>query len=262
MRQRPVDEYPDVVLARVGEQLGLDIPSEQVVRRLHRLHRARPRELGHLSRVEVRDADVADLAFVHELLKRRGGLGKGHLRVGPVHLVDVDVVDFERAQAVLDSAAKPGGTGIADETLVGHPQAALGRDHDLLAPVVEVVAQRPAEESLRGAEAVTLSGVEKVDSELASTANRGDPLVLVELPPLTPQLPGAEGNRGDLQASHAECDGVQDAGRHGAPFSLNRSDSSVAGTVSAAPCTAAPSKSIIGRLARNGLALEAPEPGA
>jgi hypothetical protein len=43
-------------------------------------------------------------------------------------------------------------------------------------------------------------------------------LVLVELSPLTPQLPGAEGDRGDLQASHAERDGVQDAGRHGAPF--------------------------------------------
>ena len=218
MREWPVDEYPDVMLAGVREQLGLDLPSEQVVWRLHRLHRARPRELGHLSRVEVRDADVADLAFVHELLERRGSLRKGDLRVGPVHLVDVDVVDFERPQAVLDSATKPGATGIADEPLLGHPQAALGRDHDLVAPVVKVVAERPAEETLRGAEAVTLRGVEKVDAELASTANRGDPLVLVELAPLTPQLPGAEGNRGDLEASHAEGDRVQDAGRHRAPF--------------------------------------------
>ena len=122
-------------------------------------------------------------------------LGEGDLRVGPVHLVDVDVVDFERSQAVLDSAAKPGATGIADEPLLGHPQATLGRDHDLVATVVKVVSQRPAEESLRGAEAVTLSRVEKVDAELASTANRGDPLVLVELAPLAPQLPGAERNR-------------------------------------------------------------------
>ena len=50
---------------------------------------------------------MADLALVDELLQRAGGLREGDLGVGPVHLVDVDVVDLERLEAALDAVAKP-----------------------------------------------------------------------------------------------------------------------------------------------------------
>ena len=113
--------------------------------------------------VVVRHADVADLAFVHQLLERTRGLRERDLRVGPVHLVEVDVVDAERLEARVDvRCAKPGGAGVADEPVVGHPQAALGRDHHLVAAMVEVIAKRPPEHSLGGAEAVALRGVEEV----------------------------------------------------------------------------------------------------
>ena len=39
MRERPIHKHPDVVLARVGEHIGLDIAAEEVVGRLECLHR-------------------------------------------------------------------------------------------------------------------------------------------------------------------------------------------------------------------------------
>jgi hypothetical protein len=82
VRERPVDEHADVVLARVGQHLGLDVATEEVVGGLQCLHRADAGKLGHLIGGEVRDADVADLTLVDQLLKgaRRlleGGRGSG-----------------------------------------------------------------------------------------------------------------------------------------------------------------------------------------
>ena len=129
-----------------------------------------------------------------------------------MHLVDVDVVDPERAQAVLDSGAQEGWARVANQAVVGHPQAALGRDHDLVAALVEIVAQRPAEQLLGGAEPIALGGVEEVHPELARLADRGDRLALVELSPLASELPGAKGDRVDLEAGGSKRDGVRGAG--------------------------------------------------
>jgi hypothetical protein len=161
---------------------------------------------------------VADLAFVDQSLERPRGLGKRDLRVRPVHLEEVDVVDAERLETLVESLAKPVRAGVADEAVVGHPQAALGRDHHLVAAVLDVIAERLPEHSLGGAEAVAMSGVEEVDSQLARLPDRRDPLVLVELPPLASELPGAEGDRGDLEFGLTEPDCVLGGRRHRAPF--------------------------------------------
>ena len=205
------------MLRAVPENLVLDAAAEEVVRRLQRVHRPRLREFRHLLCVEVRDPDVTDLAFVHELLERSGGLGERHLRIGPVHLEEIDVVDPERRQTVVESAAKPGGARIAHQPVVSHPQAALGGDHDLVAVVFDVIPQRVPEHALRGTEAVAVGRVEEVDSQLACLPDRRDPLVLVELPPLPSELPGAEGDRRDLEVGHPEADSCRGACRHRAP---------------------------------------------
>jgi hypothetical protein len=134
--------------------------------------------------IEVRDADVAELALVDELLERSSGIGERDVRVGPVHLIEVDVVNAERLQALVDSTAKPSGARVANEPMLGHPQAALGSDHDLVTAVVEIVTERSAEKPLRGAEAIALSGVEEVDPELACVADRRDAVVLVDPSPI------------------------------------------------------------------------------
>ncbi len=118
--------------------------------------------------------------------------------------------------------------------LLGHSDVVIGpplkvdwcrRRLRLVPPAVLTEAPKP----------VTLSGVEEVDAELASTANRGDPLILVEPSPLTPQLPRAERNRRDLQASHAKRDGVQDNWSSACSLLAESLRLIVGPTVSAAP---------------------------
>ena len=55
-----------------------------------------------LPTVEVRVAEVADLALVHEIVKRRQRLFNLACRIGPVHLVQIDPVGAQPAQRVLD----------------------------------------------------------------------------------------------------------------------------------------------------------------
>src|SRR5262249_60848890 len=46
-------------------------------------------------------------------------------RVGPVHLVQVDVVGAQRLRAGLDALPQPGRAGVADQPVAVHPQPAL-----------------------------------------------------------------------------------------------------------------------------------------
>lgn len=204
--ERSVGEYSDLVRACVRQDVRLDSAAEQAVRDLVGLHRPRARELRHLGGAEVGDADVANLAFVDELVERRGGFGERNVRVGPVHLIEIDVVDSERAQAVVDALAKPLAARIAGETVVGHPQSALRRDHDRFAVRVELCAQSLREEALRGAESVALRSVEQVDAELARLADRVDRAPLAERSPFASEFPRAECDRGDRQAGRSKRD--------------------------------------------------------
>lgn len=76
-----------------------------MVRGLKRLDGPPLREVVDLLDVEVRHADVPDLALLDELLERTRRFGERDVRVGPVDLVEVDVVELERAQALLHSLA-------------------------------------------------------------------------------------------------------------------------------------------------------------
>jgi hypothetical protein len=49
----------------------------------------------------------APLSLLHHALERFGRFGKRRPRIGPVDLVQVDVLDAERAQAVLDAGPEP-----------------------------------------------------------------------------------------------------------------------------------------------------------
>jgi len=57
--------------------------------------------LGHPPAGEVGMAEVADLAFVGQLLERADGLGQRCRRIGHVHLVQIDVLGLQPAQAAL-----------------------------------------------------------------------------------------------------------------------------------------------------------------
>ena len=201
-RQGAVGEHADVVRARVGEDLLLDLALEQVVRGLQHLHRPHGLERLHLGHVVVRDPDVADLALLDHLLERPRRLLLRDVRVGPVDLVDVDRVDAEVAQALLDAPAQEGRGGVA----LRRPDAALGGDDHAVAVAAQLRPQRRAQQLLRRPEPVGLGRVEERDAEVARPPDGGDGRLLVEAPPLPAELPGAERDPGHLEPRPAERD--------------------------------------------------------
>ena len=101
-----------VTLAR-RQHVGLDAADEDRVRRLL-AHEAlavaalrHPLRLDDRRRRQRRAAEVAHLALVHEVGQRAERLVDVDVRIGPVHLVEVDVVGVEPAQAVLALAHDP-----------------------------------------------------------------------------------------------------------------------------------------------------------
>jgi hypothetical protein len=78
-----------------------------VVRGLKRLDGQPTGEGVDLLDVEVRRSDVPDLALLDELLERARRFRERDIRIGPVDLVEVDVVELERAQALLHPLAQP-----------------------------------------------------------------------------------------------------------------------------------------------------------
>jgi hypothetical protein len=134
--QRAVDEDAYAVLLAVGEYLLIDVPPEKVVGRLQAIYLAGLLELGHLVRVEVRDADVPDLALLHQLVQHTRRLLEGGVRVGPVDLVEVYLVGAQETQGVLDAPPEPVGARVPKHLTSFHPQAALGRQDYLFSTVL------------------------------------------------------------------------------------------------------------------------------
>ena len=84
-----------------------------------------PSELAHLPGVEVGHARVPDLALAHEFAEGATGFFEWSLGVGPVQLVEIDVVGAEVAQARLHALPQPGRARIPDEGVSLHAQPAL-----------------------------------------------------------------------------------------------------------------------------------------
>ena len=172
MCKRPVDQHADVIRLRVWKDRRLDVTSEEVVRRLQRLHLQRAAEFIHLRGVEVGHPDVADLSGRHEIGQCAGGRREGRLRVGPVDLVEVDVVRVECFQALVHPTSHALCACVAlHPTSWCRPQPALGCDDELVA---RTAGERPGNQTFRGAEAVALRCVEEVDATVSRLADGRD----------------------------------------------------------------------------------------
>src|SRR5215204_6398147 len=197
--ERSVDQDAYAVLGAVGQDLLLYIAPEEMVRGLQRVELVGLLELGHLLRVEVRDPDVADLALLHQLLERARGLREGHVRVRPVHLVEVDVVGAQEAQAALHALTQPPWARVPQQGVALHPQAAFGRQDHLVPIVLYLGFESFFQETLGDAKAVGLGGVEEVDAEVECPAYGGLEVLLMRDAPLTTGLPGPEADLRDHQ---------------------------------------------------------------
>ena len=130
VRQRPVDQHAHVVLGGTRAGLvALEVATEQVERRLGGLHATSAVQLGHL-------------LGGRSSTRRRGGscprgpgrqdargLGERGVRVGPVHLVEVDVVHAEVARLSSTPWRSHSGEESRSEVVAGRAQPALGGDH-------------------------------------------------------------------------------------------------------------------------------------
>jgi len=149
---------------------------------------------------------VADLALSHHLVERAGGVLERRVGIGPVHLVEVDVVGAEVAQGRLDAPAQRLRARVALQAVVGQQEAALGGDHHLVAAGLQLGLQRLAEDLLRLPEAVGLRGVEEVDPELDGPAHGALRVLDLGLAPVPADLPGAEADARYLEACPTQPD--------------------------------------------------------
>jgi len=111
-------------------------PLEQVVRRLHDVQRRDRPEGLHLLGREVAHADRADCPVLVEPPQLRRGLLHRNERIGPVHLIDVDVARSQPPQRVLDLRSDPLRGGVAVDGAGMPCETGLGSDQHALAPAV------------------------------------------------------------------------------------------------------------------------------
>ena len=109
---------------------------------------------------ERRVAEVADLALVHEVAQRAERLVDVGVLVGPVDLVEVDVVGAQPPQAVLALLEDPAAGPAVHVRVLAHRPHELGREHDAVAPVRD----RLADDLLGLAGGVDVGGVDEVDA--------------------------------------------------------------------------------------------------
>jgi hypothetical protein len=84
---------------------------------------------------EIADANGADFAVVEQRLHRSGGLFDRHQRIGPMHLIDVDVVSLQSPQRIrnLTQDAVAAGEQVEQRTVALKRVTGTGRDDEQLA---------------------------------------------------------------------------------------------------------------------------------
>ena len=155
-------------------------------------------DLGHAPGAVVRDAEIADLARLHEIAHRPHRLGQRHGMVLLVEVVDVDVVGAEPSQA---------GIGRLHHPFAERPRSfgpgPMGL-HTLVATthLSRSPAMRAARDLLRPALVVDIGGVEEIHAGLPGPR---DDAVGGGLVGRTAEHHGAQAQLRDLQAASAQC---------------------------------------------------------
>src|SRR5581483_1285468 len=180
-REREVGEHPDAEPFAGGEDLVLDPALDERVVVLRRdeageaaLARGRVRLLD-LGGGEVRGADVAHLAFLHELVQRTERLLDRRPLVGLVHLVDVDHVGTEPSQRALGRPTDVFPRAAPLFWPLVHRLAELRRDDDPVASALERAADVLLARPLR----VDVGRVEERDAGVERRVDDGERLLVV-----------------------------------------------------------------------------------
>ncbi len=137
------------------------------------MHRVRPTDRA---RAGLGQPEVTDLAGLHQLGHGADGLLDRHLRIDPVLVVEVDVVDPEPAQRRLARLAYVRGVA-ADQGRLAEPvgEAELGGQHDLVA----ASGDGPSDQFLVVPGAVEVGGVQEGHPEVEGMVQGRDRLGVV-----------------------------------------------------------------------------------
>jgi hypothetical protein len=117
-----------------------------------RLHQVPSREIGA--------GDVADFAAPHQIVQRIERLFDGRLRVEAVHVVEIDVIGAEPAQAGFAGFNQMMAGGADLVGTVAHLKCRFGGDQDRIAPPGDGLAQN----LLGRAFGIHVGGIEEIDS--------------------------------------------------------------------------------------------------
>ena len=212
-RQRRPGQRGQPMLHRDGEQPILDGVDDQ--RRDFRLDGGQrhsralhqPHERAGLRGMEIGDAEGADLARAVRRLGKAHQLGGMRQHIGPVDLVEVDMIDPQPRQRRVERGGQ-----IVEARIIGQRRQdpALGRQHDAAADR-RVGAQHLAQQALgvpepaRPVEAVDVGGIEQGD-----TGIQHRPYERVRRARVAGETPHAPG-----EARHRDAAGPQRAGGGG-----------------------------------------------
>ncbi len=188
-----VGKQRNTVFLAVGEHVLLNLPLEQVVRRLTGLDRCCLAKDIHLRGRIVADTDCAYLSRLVKLSHSRGGLFERNERIGPVDLIYVDVVGLQPAKRVLHFGCDPCSGCIAEDSPILPLQGNFCGDNN---PVSAAAAGNGlADDLLRSAESVHRRGVDHRYPMVKSGMDRADRfLFLGAAPHPAPDGPSAKGN--------------------------------------------------------------------
>ena len=157
----PRQERDLFLLAQVDHRLRA--PVARVVAVLDRDDRGDRLRGAQLGLVDVADPDVADLPLGLQLDERAERVLERHLRVGPVELVERDLLEPEALQAAVARVAQVLGAPVRRPPVRAGPlEPALGRDHEILG----VRRERLGDERLADIRTVGVGGVDEVHAAL------------------------------------------------------------------------------------------------
>jgi hypothetical protein len=225
-REEPAGERaPDHQADPFGEQHRHDLPFQvtagEAVIGLQRDDGREAAHLGdadglhHLPRGPVRQAEITDMAVLHERVERlQRFLDRGR-RVEAVDLVEVDMVELQALQARLRLVHDMAPGGAARVRALSHLAMDLGGDDQFLAGQPEV-ADRLAEDLLAAAGSVDIRGVEEVDPAIDCSLHDLVGGVLSQLADLAPNAVGpAEGHGAEAKLRYEKAASAEAIVTHG-----------------------------------------------
>jgi hypothetical protein len=206
-RQHAVGGDADAELAHDRQDLLLDAAAEERVLDLQLRDRMDGGGAADRRDAHLREADVADVAGLHELRDRADGLLDRHRRIEARRLVEVDVVGAEALERVRQRGLDRGRAAVEAE--VGAVRAALGAELHLDEDLRAIAAlQRLAQEQLVVPHAVEVSGVKERDAGVEGGVDRGDRLSAISSAVSAGQSHAAEAEGGEGGAVLAEGAGL------------------------------------------------------